>query len=244
MILRRPRPQVLPSFLLQCPHRHPQCLRQLHQQVSASRIPPRTPFVPDSKTFLTLIGRSLLQHAAKISTWESLFSLTSKQLRELGVEPARSRRYLLWWRDRFRKGIHGIGGDLQHVVDGVAEIRVVEVARKRSPVSPSAMDTATATATASPWKKKVVVNLPPGTPSTEKAAEGVKNVSGVKVLGAHTIVGPYIEPVKGTNGTVARIRVKEGMWEERRGHKVDGGERRKAEVRAKRRAEERRNASG
>lgn len=108
----------------------------------------------------------------------------------------------------------------------------------------TATETATATATASPWKKKVVVNLPPGTPSTEKAAEGVKNVSGVKVLGAHTIVGPYIEPVKGTNGTVARIRVKEGMWEERRGHKVDGGERRKAEVRAKRRAEERRNASG
>lgn len=112
----------------------------------------------------------------------------------------------------------------------------MEKTRNRSLLSPSA------TATESPWKKKVIVNLPTGSSSIEKAAEEMKPVSGVKVLGAHTIVGPYIEPVKGTNGSVARIRVKEGMWEERRGHKIDGGERRKAEVRAKRRAEERRNA--
>jgi hypothetical protein len=32
--------------------------------------------------------------------------------------------------------------------------------------------------------------------------------------------------------------MQEGIWEIRRGHKVDGGERRKAEVRAKRRAAE------
>lgn len=113
---------------------------------------------------------------------------------------------------------------------------MVEISRKRSSVSPSA------TATESPWKKKVIVNLPPGVSSIERAAQELKPVVGVKVLGAHTIVGPYIEPVKGTNGSVARIRVKEGIWEERRGHKIDGGERRKAEVRAKRRAEERRNA--
>lgn len=111
---------------------------------------------------------------------------------------------------------------------------MVEVSRDRSSGSPSA------TATASPWKKKVIVNLPPGVSSIATRAEQTKPVAGVKVLGAHTIVGPYIEPVKGTNGSVARIRVREGMWEERRGHKIDGGERRKAEVRAKRRAEERR----
>ena len=115
---------------------------------------------------------------------------------------------------------------------------MVEIPRNRSSLNPSA------TATPSPWKKKVVVNLPSETSSIKKAAEEAKPVSGVKVLGAHTIVGPYIEPVKGTNGSVARIRVKEGMWEERRGHKIDGGERRKAEVRAKRRAEERRNTRG
>jgi hypothetical protein len=44
------------------------------------------------------------------------------------------------------------------------------------------------------------------------------------------------------NGQKAQIKVKEGLWEERRGHKVDGGERRKAEVRFKRRSEERKKA--
>ncbi|MCJ1298511.1 hypothetical protein MMC08_001301 [Hypocenomyce scalaris] len=238
MILGSPRPQALPSSFLPCLHRRLQYVRKLHQQVSASHIPPPTPFVPDSKTFLTLIGRSLTQHAAKIPTWESLFSLTSAQLRELGVEPARSRRYLLWWRDRFRKGIHGIGGDLQNVVDGIAEVRVVEVPKNRSSGSP------TATVTTFPRKRKVIVNLPPGITNVELAAEEAKPVSGMKVLGAHTIVGPYVELVKGMNGSVGRIRVKEGIWEERRGHKVDGGERRKAEVRAKRRAEERRTTRG
>ena len=47
-----------------------------------------------------------------------------------------------------------------------------------------------------------------------------------------------LEPVKGSDGMRARIRLREGIWEEKRGHKVDGGERRKAEVRAKRRAAE------
>ena len=48
--------------------------------------------------------------------------------------------------------------------------------------------------------------------------------------------------IKGTGGLKARVVVKEGLWEDKRGHKVDGGERRKAEVRSKRRAEERKKA--
>ena len=63
-------------------------------------------------------------------------------------------------------------------------------------------------------------------------------VSGVKVEGAKTIKGSYVEPVSGKGEPRARIRLQEGMWEDRRGHKVDGGERRRAEVRAKRRAAE------
>ncbi|MCJ1484562.1 hypothetical protein MMC06_004733 [Schaereria dolodes] len=87
--------------------------------------------------------------------------------------------------------------------------------------------------------KKVVVNLPPDATTPVSSLGDVQRVSGVKVQGAHTIVGPHVEPVKGANGSVARIRVKEGMWEQRRGHKVDGGERRKANVRSRRAAQER-----
>jgi hypothetical protein len=37
----------------------------------------------------------------------------------------------------------------------------------------------------------------------------------------------------------ARVTVTEGMWEDKRGHKVDGGERRRDEIRFKRRVAER-----
>ena len=66
-------------------------------------------------------------------------------------------------------------------------------------------------------------------------------VTGVKIVAGTVIGGTGVESVKGNQG-VARLRVKEGLWEERRGHKVDGGERRKAEVRYKRRAQERKMA--
>lgn len=56
------------------------------------------------------------------------------------------------------------------------------------------------------------------------------------------IEGPYVQPSKGSKGTVATLKVQEGLWEHRRGHKVDGGERRKAEIRFKRGVEERRKA--
>lgn len=224
----------LPSPLLASIYRPQRCIRQLHQQVSTSQIPPPTPFVPDAKTFLTLIGRGLSQHAAKIPTWQSLFSLTSSQLRELGVEPARSRRYLLWWRDRFRKGLHGVGGDLNNVIDAAAQIRVIEVPRHK------VSDGTPAAPTRIPVKKKLVVNLPSEAPVQGLRLEEVNPVSGMKVVGAHTIVGPYVQPVEGTGGSVATIKVQEGMWEVKRGQKVDGGERRKVQVRRKRRLEENR----
>lgn len=206
--------------------------RQIHQQVSARDIPSPTPFVPDSKTFLSLIGRNLSQHAAKIPSWESLFSLTSAQLRELGIEPARNRRYLLWWRDKFRKGIYGIGGDLQNVVDGTAELRAVEVPFRKTLRNPmhSGLE----------LKKKLVVNMPPGALVDETITKELAPVKGMKVVGAHTIIGPHVQLVKGSNGSVAKIKIQDKMWEEKRGHKVDGGERRKAQVRHNKRMEENR----
>ena len=116
------------------------------------------------------------------------------------------------------------------MVDGVGEVRVLEVKKDR----------AAGTAALGPHPlKKVVVNLPAEAVDKEFRADEVKAVTGVKIRGAHTIVGPHVEPVKGSNGSVARIKVKEGMWEERRGHKVDGGERRKETVRSRRAAKER-----
>lgn len=174
--------------------------------------------VPDVETFLTVIGRGLKQHASKFPTWEALFTLSSDQLRELGVEPPRTRRYLLRWRQRFREGKFGIGGDLKHVENGVAELRVQETDKK--PL----------------LRLRNVVNLPPGKKLDEVSPSDVVRVKGFTVQGVRTIVGPYALPMKYGG---ARISVTEGMWEDRRGHKVDGGERRRAEIRFKRRVAER-----
>lgn len=238
MITRKSPSQYSPSKFCRCIFEPRRYVRSLHARASATQspIPSPTPFVPDPSTFLTLIGRNLKQHTAKIPTWQSLFSLSSSQLRELGVEPARTRRYLLWWRDRFRKGVFGVGGDLRHVKDGEAEVRVIEVL-----VSEAATDSSVTTETDPGLQrvKKMIVNEPLETMRKRLSQSQLKPVEGMKVVGAKTIVGPYIQPVKGTSGSVARIKVEEGMWEVRRGQKVDGGERRKVQVRRKRLLEER-----
>jgi hypothetical protein len=185
-------------------------------------------------------------HAGKIPSWEALFSLSSQQLKEAGVEPPRARKYLLWWRDRFRNGITGIGGDLQNVKNGVAELKIVEVKESQSSV---------ATLTGDAGTRKVVINTPHTVlgedgevvkgnvmtrlaPPPQVDAKKAVPVKGVRIVQASKIGGTGVEPVKWHQG-VARLKVKDGLWEQRRGHKVDGGERRKAEVRAKRRAAER-----
>lgn len=187
-------------------------------------IPSPTPFIPDVQTFLTVIGRGLLSHASKFPTWEALFSLTSDQLRELGVEPPRTRRYLLQWRQRFRNGQFGVGGDLQHVGEGAANLAVWEAPAKDK------------TSVAKP--RRYVVNVPAGRKLEECATSEISRVRGYKVKGAKTIVGPYALPIAGGEG--AKIAITEGMWEDRRGHKIDGGERRRSEIRYKKRVAERR----
>ncbi|KAK4193010.1 IGR protein motif-domain-containing protein [Podospora australis] len=184
----------------------------------APKIPKPTPFVPDVETFLTLIGRDLKSHASKFPSWESLFSLNTDQLRELGLEPPRSRRYLLRWRDKFRQGKYGPGGDLKYVENGTAILKVREIVK--SPLA----------------KLRQVVNVPVGKEVDEVKPEEMIRPLGFKVQGIRTIVGPYALPMKEGG---ARITVTEGMWEDRRGHKVDGGERRQAEVRFKRKVAER-----
>lgn len=85
---------------------------------------------------------------------------------------------------------------------------------------------------------KWVVNVP-----SEDAdiATGVKELirpQGYVVHGLQSIKGPNATPLAGQAGAV--VKVAEGMWEHRRGRKIDGGERRQAEVRFKRRSAERR----
>ncbi|KAI3399281.1 hypothetical protein diail_7235 [Diaporthe ilicicola] len=205
-----------PSTVVQQPLQ----IRHAHQEASkVPIIPTPTPFVPDVKTFLTLIGRGLSSHTAKFPTWEALFSLTSPQLRELGIEPPRTRRYLIHWRDKFRAGHFGPGGDIKHVGEGGrAKLAVVEV--ERGPLDFS----------------RHVVNVP-----ADKNVEEVPPSERASVEGYHVegdvVVGPYALPLKG--GRAATITVTEGMWEEKRGRKIDGGERRRDEVRFKRRVAER-----
>lgn len=140
---------------------------------------------------------------------------------------------MLRWREKFRKGQFGICGDAESVVDGAAHLRVVEIPKVDSG---GAVNT-NATATRTPGTSKVIVNVHPEAVVSEIPPEQLKSLKGFKLVGSHTIIGPYIQPIKGRKA--AKVVVKEGLWEDRRGHKIDGGERRKAEVRAKRRSEER-----
>jgi len=196
--------------------------RWVHGQSNVPQIPSPIPLVPDVQTFLTVIGRGLKQHVAKIPTWEALFTLTSPQLKELGIEPVRTRRYLLRWRQKFRLGQFGIGGDFKYVDNGVADLRVQEV--QTDPLN----------------LVKYVVNVPAGKSLEEVPEEERLRVRGYKVKKAHAIGGPYALQMQGRTGS--RVTVTEGMWEDVRGRKIDGGERRRAEVRFKKHAAERKEA--
>lgn len=129
-----------------------------------------------------------------------------------------------------------MGGDLKNVKDGGAELRFVEV-----PMRDAAVPKATATGTPNrlPRLKKMIVNESEEALRQNIDYRKLKAVEGMKVRGARTIVGPYVQPVRGTSGSVATIKIQEGMWEIKRGIKVDGGERRKIQVRRKRLLQER-----
>jgi hypothetical protein len=140
----------------------------------------------------------------------------------------------------------GIGGDLTEVEKGVAELRIVEIPSSRA-------GDQLATLSKDPGTRKVVVNtkvtvaaMPdPANPKDSSKEISIvpppKAVKDIKIIRGNTIGGTGVEYIKGHPG-VARLRVQDGLWEQRRGHKVDGGERRRAEVRAKRRAQERKDA--
>lgn len=237
------------SFAFRYPtavHNSHQCLRHLHKTVRPGLIPSPTPFVPDTQTFLTLIGRNMSKYNDKITSWKQLFTISSTELRDLGMEPARQRRYLLRWVDKFRRGEYGVGGDLDHVVDGVGELRAVEVSlerfyaaigKTRKEADSSALSQA-GTITTSPGSKWLIVNLPPGKAELQGETIPTKKYMEIKLHRGNKIKGPYLKLLPGAEGSAAQLTVQEGLWEHKLGRKIDGGERRRAEVRAKRRIAE------
>lgn len=242
MAMRNSQLRGLPSRIIQSVGLSRHCIRPFHRSVTPS-VPSPTPFVPDVQTFLTLIGREMSKHASKIPSWEQLFTLNSNQLREAGIENTRQRRYLIRKREKFRNGLYGPGGDLERVVDGVAQLRVVEVPNEFTPQDKdqTAKSAIASSATLTPGMKKAIVNLAPSaTEYKHSASTELKKFAHMKIHRGTKISGPYLQPVKGSHGSAATITVQEGMWEDKRGQKVDGGERRRVEVRAKRRLEERR----
>ena len=121
------------------------------------------------------------------------------------------------------------------MIDSTAQLRLVEIPfLDRAP-------NATAPSTGLRRVKKMIVNVPLESSEKELQLDELQPVDKMKIRGAHTIVGPYVQLVKGTGGSVAIIKAQEGMWEERRGVKVDGGERRKLMVRRNRMLAERKN---
>ncbi|KAM3509727.1 hypothetical protein MY10362_000401 [Beauveria mimosiformis] len=196
-------------------------IRCLHKTRPRPTIPEPRPFVPDAETFLKLIGRGLSKHASKFPSWEALFTMTSTQLKELGVEPPRTRRYLLQWMQRYRKGVVGPGGDFKFVQDGEAHLRVA------TPPAGAATDVR--------W----VVNVPHGEGIDLQTPEGTyPRPKGYSVSGLKTIAGSYATELPGKGGAV--VKATEGMWEQKQGRKIDGGERRRAETRFKKRSAARR----
>ncbi|OCT46829.1 hypothetical protein CLCR_02078 [Cladophialophora carrionii] len=233
---------LLTDNYLCLPCRHQQ-KRLLHRELPMNGyIPSPTPFVPDVPTFLKLIGRELSKHASKIESWEELFTLTSNQLKSRGIDPPRTRRYLLRWREKFRRGEFGIGGDFQHVKDGVAELRVVEVPSLKKDPATGAPVAGTVTIGRSPGMQKLIVNVPNGSSTYEllpgQTTADLKKPHGFALKNGYIIKGKQVKPMAGTNGSGATVRAVEGLWEHTRGRKIYGGERRRAETLHKMRVEE------
>ncbi|EGD96939.1 hypothetical protein TESG_04363 [Trichophyton tonsurans CBS 112818] len=231
------------------PHYQP-CVRYLHQSRKPATVPSPTPFVPDVETFLRLIGRNMSRYSSKITGWKQLFTADSAELRELGIEMTRDRRYILRWREKFRQQDYGPGGDFENVVDGVAELRAVEVpveksksAKPTNATDGESLDVSTmGTATLTPGMRYAIVNLPPGETELKDTSKPLKKFAHYKLHHGNMIKGPYAQIIPNTWSTAVKVQVTDGMWEHKRGRKIDGGQRRQKEIRAKRALAERRNA--
>lgn len=92
-----------PLLSLSLPLRTLTLTRGLHHSLPLPPVPHPNDNVPDVETFLKKIGRQCEQHASKFESWEQLFNARSEELKDLGIEPARTRRYIVRWRETFRR---------------------------------------------------------------------------------------------------------------------------------------------
>lgn len=126
--------------------------------------------------------------------------------------------------------------------DGTAHLKVVEIPS----LKPTASKPEYASTSSTPGMTKLVVNVPEGDESSV-VGQGTKELrkpGGYKMKAGGVIAGPYALPVKGSNGSTAMVKIVEGMWEDRLGKKVFGGERRRAETLHKLGVAEHRKAMG
>lgn len=87
-------------------------------QNSRLSIPKRTTEVPNVLAFLTKIGRDSLEHSEIFSTWKKLFTITSVQMKDQGIETA-LRRYILNWRYKFSQ-------------DNTIKLKAINTGKKRN----------------------------------------------------------------------------------------------------------------
>jgi len=183
-------------------------------RTEAPEIPNTLPIVPDVPTFLLIIGRGMKKYAEKFPTWDSFWGATSEQL-TAAIPLAKDRRYIQDWMRRYRNREYGTAWNLKHIHEGQAILAVYKVPGKKGPGS------------------RVVVNVPAGKTGHTITPEEV-HVMGYpyRVKGSKIPCGPHARAFK---GHTACIDSWDGLWELPQGEKVDGGERRRKEVRFLRR---------
>ncbi|KAJ3185831.1 hypothetical protein HDU85_001200 [Gaertneriomyces sp. JEL0708] len=71
----------------------------------ATFVPPPRGEIQDPKSFLTAIGRNSAAVADKFKDWDTLFTTTSEQMEEEMGLKADQRKYILSWREWYKRGI-------------------------------------------------------------------------------------------------------------------------------------------
>lgn len=71
--------------------------------IDRTTVPATSQEVPDVEAFLTKIGRNMVEHVDQFESWENLMTMTSYEMKNKGID-TRQRRYLLLWREKYRRG--------------------------------------------------------------------------------------------------------------------------------------------
>ena len=139
---------------------------------------------------------------------------------------------------------------MKYVTDGTAELRVLEVPRLPRADGTMQDPAEYASISTTPGTQKLILNVPAGREELKaedlleqgQTTADLKKPQGFTLRENSKIAGSYVQPVKGSGGSAVTLKVTEGMWEEKLGRKIHGGERRRAMVLHNLRVEEGRKA--